>query len=490
MATTTTRLALSKPASGDLVSLFQGTVDTSFDTIDANFAFNVSKKVGPYTAVAGDFILADVSGRSVSDAVTNGTAVVTSATAAFVAGDVGRPISGTNIPATTYVGVINSATSIGLSSSPIANTPVNASGSGSGGSLAIGASWSLTLPASPFNGAAVGVKLNVAPGGNTLTVVGTVDGASNPTLTALNSCRVFTYDGTAWQISSSWLAGLASAPIAAGSPTSIDELLITLGFATETENFSLALGNGALLTTGTLGAGASTLGATTVTTLGTGTINAEGLATAGTLGYKTNVTGDTNDRFTLGADGTLSWGSGSAAADLTFARTAANQFTVTGTAAAATLMSINAPAAQDSIVQLSAASGHNDRIYLHNGATANWQIIGTSGGNMQFYNEVNGPIPLTLNGGATASMTLADPCNIVLGTTTGTKIGTATTQKLGLYNATPVVQAGAITAPAATGSTNVAPYGYTQAQADALITAVRAILVAIGAGAGGIGITA
>lgn len=41
-----------------------------------------------------------------------------------------------------------------------------------------------------------------------------------------------------------------------------------------------------------------------------------------------------------------------------------------------------------------------------------------------------------------AGGTLADPADIALGTTTGTKIGTATTQKLGFYNTTPVVQPG------------------------------------------------
>ncbi len=51
-------------------------------------------------------------------------------------------------------------------------------------------------------------------------------------------------------------------------------------------------------------------------------------------------------------------------------------------------------------------------------------------------------------GGAAASAylplaggTMTDGANVVLGSTTGTKIGTATTQKLGFYNATPVVQA-------------------------------------------------
>ena len=39
---------------------------------------------------------------------------------------------------------------------------------------------------------------------------------------------------------------------------------------------------------------------------------------------------------------------------------------------------------------------------------------------------------------------LADAGNITVGTTTGTKIGTATTQKIGFYNATPVVQPAAV----------------------------------------------
>lgn len=65
-----------------------------------------------------------------------------------------------------------------------------------------------------------------------------------------------------------------------------------------------------------------------------------------------------------------------------------------------------------------------------------------------------GATPLNLNGGAltvgsiaatgtvalTGDMTISDGINIVLNTTTGTKIGTATSQKLGFFNATPVVQ--------------------------------------------------
>jgi hypothetical protein len=44
----------------------------------------------------------------------------------------------------------------------------------------------------------------------------------------------------------------------------------------------------------------------------------------------------------------------------------------------------------------------------------------------------------------TTLTTFADACNIAVGTTTGTKIGTGTTQKLGFYNATPVVQPAAV----------------------------------------------
>jgi hypothetical protein len=47
-------------------------------------------------------------------------------------------------------------------------------------------------------------------------------------------------------------------------------------------------------------------------------------------------------------------------------------------------------------------------------------------------------------GTTSPSSLLADAGDITVGTTTGTKIGTATTQKLGFYNATPVVQPAAV----------------------------------------------
>lgn len=85
----------------------------------------------------------------------------------------------------------------------------------------------------------------------------------------------------------------------------------------------------------------------------------------------------------------------------------------------------------------------------------------------------SGATPLNLDGGnltastvaatnlaatnLTASLDAADAVNIAVGTTTGTKIGTAVTQKIGFWNVTPVVQpAGANQGVAANGTTTTA----------------------------------
>lgn len=56
--------------------------------------------------------------------------------------------------------------------------------------------------------------------------------------------------------------------------------------------------------------------------------------------------------------------------------------------------------------------------------------------------QTDGTTRLTI--GTTGDLTIADGKNVVLNTTTGTKIGTATTQKLGFFNAAPVVQPTAV----------------------------------------------
>lgn len=89
----------------------------------------------------------------------------------------------------------------------------------------------------------------------------------------------------------------------------------------------------------------------------------------------------------------------------------------------------------------------------------------------------------------TGNVTLSTK-DLVTDTTTGTKVGTGTTQKLAFHNSTPVVQRSGASqaAVATTAATNIAPYGYTTAaQADAIITLlneIRATLVEKGLMAG------
>jgi hypothetical protein len=93
----------------------------------------------------------------------------------------------------------------------------------------------------------------------------------------------------------------------------------------------------------------------------------------------------------------------------------------------------------------------------------------------------------TLGAGATTlggTLTLGDN-DIVAGDGAGVKIGTADTQKLGFFDATPIVQpAGAAQAAVATtGATDVTPFGYTEAQANAIVALVnemRSTLVNLG----------
>ena len=66
-------------------------------------------------------------------------------------------------------------------------------------------------------------------------------------------------------------------------------------------------------------------------------------------------------------------------------------------------------------------------------------------------------------------VTIADTKNIVLGTTTGTKIGTSTSQKLAFFNKTPITQQASIASPTAPSA------AYAQAEAQSMKTAVDAI---------------
>lgn len=69
---------------------------------------------------------------------------------------------------------------------------------------------------------------------------------------------------------------------------------------------------------------------------------------------------------------------------------------------------------------------------------------GTGGGTARNLDlQTDGVTRLSISA-TTGDITVTDGENIILGSTTGTKIGTATTQKLGFFNATPVVQPAAV----------------------------------------------
>ena len=57
----------------------------------------------------------------------------------------------------------------------------------------------------------------------------------------------------------------------------------------------------------------------------------------------------------------------------------------------------------------------------------------------------------------------------------GTVLGQSATDKIAFFGATPTAQLSATTAPAATAATNTTPYGYSQTQADAIVTWIRAV---------------
>jgi len=105
----------------------------------------------------------------------------------------------------------------------------------------------------------------------------------------------------------------------------------------------------------------------------------------------------------------------------------------------------------------------NAGLYIDNQAgvaTANyaWYYAGAGASTSAYVDSVGSGF---LNG-----LTMGDATNIILNTTTGTKIGTATTQKLGFYNATPVVQ-GASVADATDAATAIT-------QLNALISRIEA----------------
>lgn len=148
------------------------------------------------------------------------------------------------------------------------------------------------------------------------------------------------------------------------------------------------------------------------------------MSAATDVAYTLGLTGDTspNGRFYWNASGQMNWGPGGAAnTDTNLYRGTANQLkTDTAFVAGTTINAVSGY--QVNGVALGAS-------HLSNGVTGSGAVVLAS--NASLTNP-------TLN-----AATIGDGNNIVLGTTTGTSIGTTAAQKIGFYGVTPVTQAGA-----------------------------------------------
>lgn len=92
----------------------------TYDTVMIDSA-TISAEAGGIVDFSVDVIgRSEIRYRTVADAVTNTDTSLTSATAAFVQDDVGKPISGTGIPAATTIASVTNATTVVLSAATTA----------------------------------------------------------------------------------------------------------------------------------------------------------------------------------------------------------------------------------------------------------------------------------------------------------------------------------------------------------------------------------
>lgn len=139
--------------------------------------------------------------------------------------------------------------------------------------------------------------------------------------------------------------------------------------------------------------------------------------------YKFSVTGDARVTGDLDVNGNID-GEGTN-----------HTFGVTGQS---TNIVINAGAAQVADFKFQSASVQ--RMSIRRDASADLDFRAFNGSGVYSHSPLK--LPNSSSGTITIDndLTVSDAHNIILNTTTGTKIGTGTTQKLGFWNATPVVQ--------------------------------------------------
>jgi hypothetical protein len=180
------------------------------------------------------------------------------------------------------------------------------------------------------------------------------------------------------------------------------------------------------------------------------TFDTQGAATIGNL--QTRLTIDTTGLSTFSGNVNVTAGTRTGAA-LTLSQTWNNAgVTCRGLEVAVT----NTNSAADSTIFriLGGAAGTSQLFNIDkngwvNGPTGTTMVIAPAGGqNMNLYATGGGNITCNAVLDAQAGLSLADSRNITFATTNGTIIGTATNQKMGFWNATPVVRPAHIADPA------------------------------------------
>lgn len=128
------------------------------------------------------------------------------------------------------------------------------------------------------------------------------------------------------------------------------------------------------------------------------------------------------------------------------AGTTAGVFTGTFVASTGSGLKTDTVTAHTAVLQAYDVNGTAYKTFatLTNGDTPTFTIAAPSGGTVSIDGAVIGGTTAAAASVTTlalgGTMTIADATNIAVNATTGTKIGTATSQKLAFYNSTPVVQ--------------------------------------------------
>lgn len=135
---------------------------------------------------------------------------------------------------------------------------------------------------------------------------------------------------------------------------------------------------------------------------------------------------------------------GESAASIQFSASTTFVVTVAGVTNALQVRNAQAAAAGVGVgISLHGTTGNNTMAQIQ----STWDGAATTDANLVFYlrsgNSANTAVlsfASTKDATFSGSVTMTDAKNLIVGSTTGTKIGTATSQKLGFWNATPVVQ--------------------------------------------------